>query len=428
MNTLSTATKTELLDYLTDYPADIGRIVGFNDFTNLHNEWLKKMILTTKDFTLQAHRGSYKTSCLSLAIALRMIFYPYQNIIFMRKTGGDVVEVIRQVSKILHSDAFGYIFKRIYGYPLEFVGENSATITLNNYGITRGAAQLLGIGTVGSLTGKHADVVITDDIVNLQDRISQAERNRIKGVYQELQNIRNRGGIIMNTGTPWHKDDAFSIMPEPDRYDCYNTGLLTDEQIEALRKNMTPSLFAANYELRHIASDDVIFTNPEIGADPSLVEQGIGHIDAAYHGEDFTAYTLIRLIDGKYYVFGKIWRKHIDDILDQILEIHHGFNAGKIYCEENGDKGYLGRDLRKRGERVVIYSESMNKYVKITSYLKFEWDNVIFVKGTDSEYINQICDFNDNAEHDDAPDSLASLIRAIPNKPKREGQMNLFGR
>ena len=127
------------------------------------------------------------------------------------------------------------------------------------------------------------------------------------------------------------------------------------------------------------------------------------------------------------YVYGRLWRKHIDDVLDEICEIHHSFLGGKIYCEENGDKGYLGKDLRKRGERVVIYSEHMNKYVKITSHLKFEWANVIFVKGTDSEYINQICDFNDDAEHDDAPDSLASIIRAIPNKTPRES-INLFGR
>lgn len=428
MNTLSTATKTELLDYLTNYPADIGRIVGFKDFTDLHNGWLKKIILTDSDFTLQAHRGSYKTTCLTLGIALRMVFFPEQNIIFMRKTGGDVVEVVKLVSKILHSELFAFIFKRLYSYDIGFVSENSCSITLNNYGAARGAAQLLGIGTVGSLTGKHADCVITDDIVNLQDRISQAERDRIKGVYQELQNIKNRGGIIINTGTPWHKDDAFSLMPNPEQYDCYNTGLLSDEQIEALKKSMSPSLFAANYELRHIASDDVIFSNPQTGADPSLVEQGVAQIDAAYHGEDYTAYTCIKIHDGKYYVFGKLWRKHIDDVLPIILEIHHSFNAGKIYCEENGDKGYLGRDLRKKGERVIIYAETMNKYIKITSYLKFEWENVIFVKGTDQAYIEQICDFNDNAEHDDAPDSLSSLIRAIPNKVRGEGVLNLFGR
>ena len=426
MNTLSTATKTEILDFLTDYPADFGRVVGFKDFTNLHNGWLKKIIMPSHDFTLQAHRGSYKTTCLAEGIALRMLFYPDQNIIFMRKTGGDVVEVVRLVSKIVHSDAYAFLFKRIYGFDIGFLGENSASITLNNYSAARGSAQLLGIGTVGSLTGKHADCVITDDIVNIQDRISQAERDRVKLVYQELQNIKNRGGVIINTGTPWHKDDAFTLMPNIEQYDCYNTGLLTDAQIEELRQKMAPSLFAANYELRHIASDDVLFTNPVKGEDPSLVEQGTAHIDAAYHGEDFTAYTVVNIHDGKYYVYGKLWRKHIDDVLDTILTIHHGLHAGKIYCEENGDKGYLGRDLRRRGERVVIYSESMNKYLKITSFLKFEWANVVFVKGTDDAYIEQICDFTDTAEHDDAPDSLSSLIRALPIKGHRSG-LNVFG-
>ena len=418
-NTSNEGNKREFLDYITSYPADLGRIVGFKDLTELHNKWLKKMILATEDFTLQAHRGSYKTTCISIALACDMIFYPDENSMFMRKTGGDVTEVIRQVSNILHSELFAHVFKRIYGYDIAFVAESSGHIVLNNYNTTRGAAQLLGIGTVGSLTGKHADRLMTDDIVNLQDRVSAAERNRVKGIYQGLQNIRNRGGIIINTGTPWHKDDAFMLMPNIERYDCYTTGLLSQDKIETLKRQMTSSLFAANYELRHIASDDVIFTSPVTGEDPSFVEQGVGHIDAAFHGEDFTAYTLVNRIGEKYYVYGRLWRKHIDDVEDEIVDLHHLLNGGKIYCEDNGDKGYLGKDLRKRGERVVIYSENMNKYLKITSHLKFVWDNVIFVAGTDPEYIEQICDYNDNAEHDDAPDSLASLIRILSKKKSR---------
>lgn len=38
----------------------------------------------------------------------------------------------------------------------------------------RGTSQLLGVGTSGSLTGKHYDYIFTDDIVNLKDRISPA--------------------------------------------------------------------------------------------------------------------------------------------------------------------------------------------------------------------------------------------------------------
>ena len=164
---------------------------------------------------------------------------------------------------------------------------------------------------------------------------------------------------------------------------------------------------------RRVAAEDVIFDQPQTGAKLSLVEQGECHIDAAYGGEDYTAFTICRKKDGKYYVYGRCWRKHIDDVQDEIIELRKVFNAGRIHCENNGDKGYLGKALRAKGERVSIYHESMNKYLKITSYLKAEWKNVVFVAGTDAEYINQICDYNENAEHDDCPDSLASLIRKL---------------
>lgn len=90
--------------------------------------------------------------------------------------------------------------------------------------------------------------------------------------------------------------------------------------------------------------------------------------------------------------------------------------ASKIYCEDNGDKGYLCKELRAKGERVVRYHEDTNKYIKITSYLKAVWPDVIFVEGTDPEYINEICDYNENAEHDDAPDSAASSVRVLWSK------------
>jgi phage terminase large subunit-like protein len=265
----------------------------------------------------------------------------------------------------------------------------------------------------GSLTGKHFDRIFTDDIVNVQDRVSKAERDRTKTIYQELQNIKNRGGRIYNTGTPWHRDDAFSLMPNPERWDCYSTGLIGDDVLSEIKGKMTASLFAANYELRHVAAEDVIFCDPITGGDTSLAEQGECHIDAAYGGEDYTAFTICRKHDGKYYVYGRCWRKHVDDVTDEIISLRKAFNAGMINCENNGDKGYLGKALRQKGERVSIYHEDMNKFLKITSYLKAEWKNVVFVVGTDAEYINMICDYNENAEHDDCPDSLASLIRKM---------------
>lgn len=404
-------TRSEAVEFLKTKPYKFGKLLGFTKLTKLHNAWMRTMMLSKKDKTLQAHRGSYKTTCVSIVLALLIILLPNKRILFMRKTDSDVKEIIKQVQNILLDPHTQVFVQAIYGVQLKLVVASATEVSTNLTTDVKGTAQLVGIGTGASLTGKHFDIIFTDDIVNLQDRISKAERDHTKAIYQELQNIKNRGGRIFNTGTPWHKDDAFSLMPDPDKWDYKQTGLISDEEIANIRKSMTNSLFAANYELRHIASEDVLFWDPQTGADPSLVEQGDAHIDAAYGGEDWTAFTIVNKKGDKYYVFGKCWRKHIDDVEDKCIKLYQDFMCGKLYNETNGDKGYLNKDLKAKGVRSIPYHEKMNKFLKISTYLKAVWSDVIFVQGTDEAYIDQICDYNEDAEHDDCPDSLASLIR-----------------
>jgi len=412
--------RKQAVDLLLTNPVKFAHTLGLTKLTDFHNTWIVDMVKGSEDKTLQGHRGSYKTTCLSVALALIIILLPNLRILFMRKTDDDVKEVVKQVKKILEDGHTRYFVQCIYGVDLRLTVSSATEISTNLTSDIRGTSQLCGMGISSSLTGKHFDRIFTDDIVNLKDRASKAERDHTKAVYQELQNVKNRGGRIYNTGTPWHKEDCFTLMPNPEKWDYKRTGLIDEAEIEEIRQRMTASLFAANYELRHIAAEDVIFFDPVKDADPSLVEQGDCHVDAAYGGEDYTALTVFKKRGGKYYLFGKLWRKHVDDCIPEICEIRARFAAGRIYCEDNGDKGYLAKDLRKRGERAVTYHESMNKYVKITSYLKNVWPDVIFVEGTDEEYINQICDYNENAEHDDAPDSAASAVRRVWNKNESE--------
>lgn len=413
-------TREAAIAILLNEPVKIGYAVGFDKLTALHNRWIIDMIRGTQDKTLQAHRGSYKTTCVSIALACIFVLLPNKKTLFLRKTDADVKEVIRQVRNILLSPPMQEAARLIHGKDMVLTTQTASELSSNLPGDSKGTSQLVAMGINGSITGKHFDRIFTDDIVNVQDRTSKAERDRTKIVYQELQNIRNRGGRIFNTGTPWHKEDCFSLMPNIERHDCYSTGLISKEQLQIIREAMTASLFAANYELRHIASDDVIFTSPQTGADPALAEQGICHIDASYGGEDGTAFTICRKSGGKYYIYGRLWQKHVDDCLPEIIRLRKAFNAGIIYSERNADKGYLAKALRDKGERADTYHEKTNKFVKITSYLKSEWKNVVFVAGTDAEYINQICDYTENAEHDDAPDSAASIVRKLWNKKDTE--------
>lgn len=402
-------------------PAAIGRMIGFKDLTDeLHGKWMQNIIYGDTDYTLQAHRLSYKSSCLSVALAMWCVLNHGKNALFMRKTDTDVIESIAQAQKVMENEAFRHMAEILMDSPVYLTTANASNMTVSIYDSPRGAEQLVGCGCGGSLTGKHANLIVCDDVVNLQDRISKAEREKTKAIVRELRNIVTRDGRIVFIGTPWHKEDAFSLVAAPERYDCYSTGLISEEKLKNLREAMTASLFAANYELRHIASDDVIFTSPQTGADPALAEQGICHIDASYGGEDGTAFTICKKSGGKYYIYGRLWQKHVDDCLPEIIRLRKAFNAGIIYCERNADKGYLAKALRDKGERADTYHEKMNKFVKITSYLKSEWKNVVFVAGTDAEYINQICDYTENAEHDDAPDSAASIVRKLWNKKDTE--------
>lgn len=408
----------EAVELLLAYPAVVARRCGFTRLRDdLHGEWMKEMLLGIEDMTLQAHRGSYKTTCLSFALAVMLLMWPDRSIIFMRKTDDDVVEVVKQVQGILAQPIMMTLAARIHGKAVMLPVATSTQITTSVYCAPRGAAQLLGIGLGGSLTGKHADIIITDDIINLKDRISAAERKRTKDIYQELQNVRNPGGRIINTGTPWHSEDAFVLMPKPKVYDCYATGLLTEEKIAQLKASMAPSLFAANYELRHIAAENALFpTFPGETSDEAMLYDGIAHIDAAYEGEDFTAFTCGKRVGDKLYLYGRMWQSHVDTVMDVILAECERLRCAPIYCETNGDKGYLGREFKARGAMVRAYPERMNKHLKISTFLRKWWRNVVFLEGTDPEYIAQIMDYNEEAEHDDAPDSAACVCRILDRR------------
>ena len=418
-------TRKQAINFLMKHPVKFGQMLGFTKLTDLHNGWIQDMAYGTEDDTLQGHRNSYKTTCLSIAIALIMILLPKLRILFIRKTDDDVKEIIRQVRNILLSPITQVFVVAIYGISLKLVVDNATELSTNLSNDIKGTSQLTGCGIGSSLTGKHYDRIFTDDIVNIKDRQSKAERENTKTMYQELINLLNRGGRFFNSGTPWHKEDAFTLMPPAKKYDCYATGLMSKEEIQKKRDELSPSLFAANYELKHIASEDVIFTDAVTNAPfEKILNPQVTHIDAAYGGEDYTAFTATKKTEGKYYIYGKLWHEAVDKVKSQIINERKKVLGGKIWCENNGDKGYLAKSLREDGERVVDYNEDTNKYIKIVTHLKGDWKNVVFVEGTDPEYIEQILDYNEFAEHDDAPDSAACCLRILHPQKNAEDRIS----
>jgi hypothetical protein len=417
--------ETQLLfaNIIKTQPIKIAHKLGFNLLTDLHNDWIKEFLFGKDDYSLFAHRGSYKTTAVAIALALMLIIFPDECILFMRKTENDIIEIMRSVSKILKTDVIKGIVKILYGIDLELVKDTNSEISTNLQQGNKGTPQLTGLGSTSSLTGKHYERIFTDDISNLKDRTSKAERERVKLVYQELQNLKNRGGKIVNTGTKWHKEAVESLMPNQEVYTCYDTDIMSSDDIKDIRTKMTPTLFAANYELKHIADENALFKNPNYTDKVESIYNGLAHIDAQFGGQDTTAFTILRkLKNGDYIGYGKVWSQHVDKCLPEIYTLQNKYQAGTIYLETNADKGYLARDIAKDNRAVSTYHESQNKFVKITTYLYGSWAKIYWLDDTDPEYLTQILDFQEGQEPDDCPDSAASLIRVYEKQTVWTGQ------
>lgn len=388
----------------------------------LHDGWIRRMTFGDGDWTLQAHRGSYKTTCVKVALWLLLVTRPRLAVGFFRKASPDVEEVMAAVARMLRSDTSAMVTEVIYGHPARVASESSVAISTDLACNASDLPQLSGYGIGGSLTGKHYDVVFTDDVVTLRDRASRAEREATKAFYRELQNVRNRGGRIVNTGTPWHRDDAFQLMPEPERWPWDSTGLVSREEAKGLRRAMTRSLFAANYELRHVAMEGAVFEGePVTFSDRSLLFDGLMHVDAAYGGADGTAVTCIAWHDGRPHVHGELFREtHVDRCVGRIMELHESLRLGTVWCERNADRGYLAERMRGLGLPVGTYQESANKFVKISTHARGRWADLVRLdsaREASAAYWDEVMDYGEGAEHDDAPDSLACAIRLHDDAP-----------
>jgi len=107
---------------------------------------------------------------------------------------------------------------------------------------------------------------------------------------------------------------------------------------------MTPSLFAANYELKNIANSEALFTNPNFTNESQNIYNGICHIDASYGGSDGTGFSIVKEKDGKFFVFRKRFKKHVDDCLNEIIELIRFYKGVKFIAKKTQIKAILQRN------------------------------------------------------------------------------------
>lgn len=373
---------------------------------------------------MQAHRGSYKTTAIIIVGAIwYLTFVNYDHTIgTLRKSDTEAQKIGRTVREHFEGPnlrvVYEYLF-RIKSLKTSSWSNSSITLSVKKSHTPEGSFEARGKST--SITGTHWDVILPDDLVTLKDRVSQAERESTKEIIYELENnVLNPGGLICYSGTPWHKMDAWEKMPKPVQYPIGSIALphVTPEYIKKLKSRTPASLYAANYELKHIASEKAEFSDPIYGPWPARSKKVTAWLDPSYSGADTTALCIYaESKEGTHHVRGFVWPEHVEQCYVKIINRLQKYNAGTLYVETNADKGYSKKDLSLKWTPVIGRNENANKHVKITSFIKKNWDKLLFADDMEEEdenlFIAQVLDYQEGLEPDDAPDAMASLLREM---------------
>lgn len=400
-------------------PHLFGRQMGYDLLDEIHTEWIRYCWLGKEERALQAHRNSYKTTAILIVGVVWWLTFnnPNERILILRKSWDQAAEIVTAIKNQFESDFIRYVYKSIFDIDdvRGKVWRDSAINIITKENVTPETnVSCLGVG--GNITGGHFTKIFADDLITIKDRTSTAERENTKTYIKELTNIVTVDGTICYTGTPWHKEDGWALLPAPKTYPVGSIKIkgFTPEKNLAYKKRLGASLYSANYELKHVADEDQLFQEPAYGKWPDKFRRINAWLDPSYEGKDSTALSMIGIdFDDRAWVRGWVWFKHVIECYNLVVKCMNDFKAGTLYVETNADKGYSKRDLAEKYTSVLGRNESANKHIKIISFAKQNWEMLTFADDCQPEYINQIMDYSEDADLVDAPDSLAALIREM---------------
>lgn len=416
----------ERIEELGKYPHLIGHLAGKDKLTELHSYWIKYIWDSNEERSLQAHRGSYKTTAIVAIGTIRwLLFNPNDRIAIIRKTFTDAAEVVDAICNMMQMREIQELFYAVHGVFPEFRTKRFGKLEFCFKRTVTPEGSVNAHGLDASLTGKHYDKIICDDFVTLRDRISKTERERTHTIIREIRtNIIDAGKPVSYIGTPWHKYDAWRLLPEPILFDVYLCNILSYDEIEDKKRKTTPSLFSANYKLKHQADENTLFVDPKYERWVFSNKNKIyAQLDAAFDGDHTNGLTIMAQHETDSNLLravGFCYGGNVKDWKEKIITICKKYRVKYLYNETNPDKGFTADLLRGNGIIIKEYTESMNKHNKIATYLYERWDDILWDIATEDDYMEQVLDYEKGAEPDDCPDSAASLLKMVFSKKQAD--------
>jgi len=426
---------SSLLDDWLSEPHKFGHLLGFTKLRPSHDKWIKIFLLAENLDALQAHRGSYKTTCGIVAMVLLFLIKPNLRLLIVRKNitlASNVLKVLQRI--FLTNPSVRLYLKSKYNSDTVMTkiwGSEGTLFSFKKTVTPEPSMTAAGIGT--DKTGSHFDYIWLDDIVTMEDRYSPAARKATIQYFNETDNLVDPTGTRMLTSTPWHEEDLHSTLPAElyiDRKFPIGTVKMPEEDLAALldRKNRLPNAeWCCNYELKHVIDHDTL------GAFQSMekwdCQYSVAFIDPSFSdriGTDSTAVAVVGVSKDLILFTGMIFQKSIADseTRKQVLDFLNKYKPIETILESQlqPSSNVFSLDVFKQDEIKYNYDvknlwsfkhQTRNKHERISTIISAHKENMRILEGTQQAFSIQLSRYYKDAEHDDAADSLASGIEAL---------------
>ena len=277
---------------------------------------------------------------------------------------------------------------------------------------------LMAMGLNTTVRGMHFDYLIMDDPLTVNEQFSAKYIARSRYFVNEGSSIARR---IILIGQLLTRNDLY--------YDAYgNTGNAyyvlqswhgdipqLDKDLDYETRSMGKKDVARNYLGYIDDNEEAIFQG--IQFDDARPQGDVyACIDPSAKGRDYTAVAIGWVVHARLVIYGKIYKKHWGDCLDEITVLTK--NCKIVYYEDNQGRA-LGRFLKERGVRNVGVTSTANKIAKIYGLRGLiQMDRLRLSNSMEADAIMQIKNWTETAEHDDLPDAIAMLVHKMGWKIK----------
>ena len=422
--------------WLTE-PHKLGHMLGYDKLSPLHGEWIKLFFQYAKFGVLQAHRGSYKTTCGIVGATLLFLCNPAMRLLIVRKNSSLASDVLKTIQKHFETNDVLrlYMFSRWNLTDAKTGVWSSERTTFAFKQTVTPESSITAAGVGASITGAHFDYIWSDDIVTIEDRYSPAAREWAKAYFRELNNLIDPLGQTRLSGTPWHSADVFSTVEEKyfedRRFPVGTVPMPADELTEIIaRKDRLPyAEWCCNYELRHVQDNDTLGAFETV--DVWDCQYCVAFIDPSFSDKTDTDATAVSVVGvnkrGKILFTGMKLPRSISDEKTRldILDFLQRFTPVESVIESQlADTSIFFIDAFRASERRypvknlwTIKRQYKAKHERIAATVIANKPDMCILNGTQGDYSLEVSRYYKGAPHDDAPDSLAGAIEHLATSP-----------